>query len=336
MPFSSPAVRLRPPRGIAWAFHGKRIPIVRPARLAAAIALGYGVLCGAYILFSGRIASALADSEEALERIETGKGLLFIFVSALLLFGALSWLFRILAAHQRLVLLQEEALMSAEGRAAVGVVASSIGHDINNLLTVLACHIDLQSEDVPDHTMRRDAEEALSDLRDMAGRLMDAGKVERGKPPRSTDLVSIARGALDFARTHKMVQGCKSRLSAPSRMEMMGHPTMLRQMLVNLILNAARACPDEAGEFEIRVRRENGHVRLEVHDNGPGIPEEQRKDIFNAYYTRSQGRGLGLVSVQAYVNAHHGEIAIDRSPLGGACFRITLPERDPVCADAAA
>jgi two-component system nitrogen regulation sensor histidine kinase NtrY len=65
---------------------------------------------------------------------------------------------------------------------------------------------------------------------------------------------------------------------------------------------------------------------LEVLDNGPGVPEDERGRVFDPYYTtKAEGTGLGLAIVKKIVLEHGGEITCGESPAGGACFTIALP-----------
>ena len=106
---------------------------------------------------------------------------------------------------------------------------------------------------------------------------------------------------------------------------MEANPTTLRQMLLNLILNAAEATEGK-GIIEILIRQTADTALIEVHDNGPGIPLEKRPTLFTAFYTaKSQSAGLGLLSVKVYVELHQGHVEILDSHLGGTCIRITLP-----------
>jgi signal transduction histidine kinase len=64
---------------------------------------------------------------------------------------------------------------------------------------------------------------------------------------------------------------------------------------------------------------------LEVHDNGPGIPVAERQRIFEPFFTtKADGTGLGLMSVKACAEVHHGHVTVQASPLGGACFVVEM------------
>lgn len=110
-----------------------------------------------------------------------------------------------------------------------------------------------------------------------------------------------------------------------------GSPTLLREMLANLIDNSLRYCP--AGT-RISVRTaapENaGEVVLEVEDDGPGIPEDKRMAVFDRFVRLSEqaegGCGLGLAIVQEIAERHGGEVALHTAPSGGLLVRILLPD----------
>ena len=108
----------------------------------------------------------------------------------------------------------------------------------------------------------------------------------------------------------------------------------LTQVLVNLVQNAADAARARHGQHGGRVhvllsRAEDG-VRVEVIDNGTGIPELERGRIFEPYYTtKSSGTGLGLAIVHRIVSDHGGRIDVDEAEGGGAVFEVTLTRAGP-------
>jgi two-component system sensor histidine kinase HydH len=99
---------------------------------------------------------------------------------------------------------------------------------------------------------------------------------------------------------------------------------LLRQVLFNLVLNAIQAL-GEKGEIQILAQRRNAsEASLDVRDNGPGVPPDQRAEIFKPYFTTQQkGTGLGLAIVQQIVRAHGWEVECLSNEPKGAVFRIT-------------
>jgi signal transduction histidine kinase len=101
-------------------------------------------------------------------------------------------------------------------------------------------------------------------------------------------------------------------------------PNLIRQALLNLLVNAQQALPT-GGEIRIRTLENGQFVKLAVADNGPGIPSEHREKIFNLYFsTKPGGTGLGLPMVKKIVEEHHGRIEVDTELKKGTTFTICL------------
>jgi len=99
----------------------------------------------------------------------------------------------------------------------------------------------------------------------------------------------------------------------------------MTQVFLNLLLNAIQVLP-ENGKIELTVKQLPGYVQVLVADNGPGIAPDFRKQVFDPFFTkRAGGIGLGLAVVRQIVLAHHGEISVHQSQMGGAEFRVLLP-----------
>ncbi len=105
-------------------------------------------------------------------------------------------------------------------------------------------------------------------------------------------------------------------------------PLLLQQLLSNLLENGARHAGGEA-VLEIRATAGPGSVTVQVADNGPGIPEQERDKVFEKFYraagSRDGGVGLGLTICRAIVQAHGGKIAARGRPGGGARIEFSLP-----------
>ncbi|MFZ7125059.1 MAG: cache domain-containing protein [Desulfobacterales bacterium] len=111
-------------------------------------------------------------------------------------------------------------------------------------------------------------------------------------------------------------------------------PTEIEQVLLNLLRNAAQALrltdePMPDPRITVRLRSENGYVRIDVEDNGPGMDEKTRKRAFEPFFTTKDvgiGTGLGLsVSYFIIANNHQGKITVESAPGRGAVFSIRLP-----------
>jgi signal transduction histidine kinase len=102
-------------------------------------------------------------------------------------------------------------------------------------------------------------------------------------------------------------------------------PTALKQVLLNLFINAQQAQPS-GGELMIRTTRRGGRAFIQVSDTGEGIPPERLGDIFRPYHSsRAGGSGLGLATAKKIIEAHQGTIAVHSEPGKGTSFTIEIP-----------
>jgi len=128
-------------------------------------------------------------------------------------------------------------------------------------------------------------------------------------------------------------------VSGLSEVHLEGDAARLQRVLRNLLDNALRHTPT-GGSVEVGTRVAGGELEVAVSDSGPGIPQHERERVFERFYrgeaARSRlgphadgaagdGAGLGLAIARGLVEAHHGRMWADASPLGGASIRLTLP-----------
>ena len=314
----------------------KRGVVASPFRFAATLGGGYIVLTSAYITFSGRLARAVATSLDDLERIEKIKGTVFIAVSGLLLFVVTYLLARRLKRETEKKMQIREALLLSEGRALAGVMAAAVAHDCNNTLSAIGIRLELLQEKAStDKAVAGDlarVQESVSRLSEMSKRLRSlsygnsSGSELRALKP-------LIEQSLDLVTRHPSVRphDVKLRLDdSDSPLKGWVSPTSFHQIISNLLINAAEAIgPDRAGQIEVRAFNTSDSAILEVHDDGPGIPASERARLFEPFYTtKKTGTGLGLPSVLAAVQSMNGKIEILKSPLNGACFRVSLGLKD--------
>lgn len=108
-----------------------------------------------------------------------------------------------------------------------------------------------------------------------------------------------------------------------------GDESLLRSLLLNLVGNALKfRSPDRPLEVSVSSSRLGERWRIEVVDNGVGIPEDQRERVFEPMVRldkRVEGMGIGLATCRRVVDAHGGTIGVEASPSGGAAFWVELP-----------
>jgi signal transduction histidine kinase len=162
----------------------------------------------------------------------------------------------------------------------------------------------------------------------LAGQL-DAGAIELDEGP--CDLKRVAAGVLESAQVH-LPEGISLRLTAVDGVSsVVCDENKLRQVLVNLVDNAIKYSPD-GGEVEIRLNAGNGECRIEVVDEGLGIPGSERERIFEKFYRLDPqqtqgvgGSGLGLYICRELVERMHGRLSVESQPGEGSRFTVALP-----------
>jgi two-component system OmpR family sensor kinase len=148
-------------------------------------------------------------------------------------------------------------------------------------------------------------------------------------PHAEVDLGRLVGDAVDDARATAPDREIEQRVAGEATV--LGDAHQLRQVLANLLRNALVHTP--AGTpIEVSAARENGEVRLEVRDHGPGLPTGDPSELFERFWRSEGGRergrggaGLGLAIVAGIVDAHRGQVDAANAPGGGASFVVRLP-----------
>ena len=212
---------------------------------------------------------------------------------------------------------------------------SSISHELMTPITSVRLFIEtLRDERVTDPVEKAKClaiiDREMGRLDGLLQKLLALSKLETGRQPfeikanRVSEIVDHAVAALDALRMGAPVDLF---IDVPNDLEVVGDGPSLVQALGNLLTNAFKY-----GEREIRVtarRFGRKHVAIQVSDNGPGIPEVEKRRIFDEFErgqaaSRAQGFGLGLAIVRAIVRAHRGRVEVDSVPGEGATFRLIL------------
>jgi signal transduction histidine kinase/DNA-binding response OmpR family regulator len=176
------------------------------------------------------------------------------------------------------------------------------------------------------HTGGKHLLSLINDILDLSK--IEAGRMELANENLAVDAIfsevlSVMR-PLGDRKSHTLTQRVQS------AMVVRADATRLRQVLMNLLGNAIKFTP-EGGFIELNAFNVRGDVRIEVRDSGPGIPPEEQKRIFEAFYrlresgTHTEGTGLGLAITHRLVELHGGELTLESELGHGSCFYFTLP-----------
>jgi signal transduction histidine kinase len=217
----------------------------------------------------------------------------------------------------------------------LGLAVSKVNHELRNMLTTAQLLGD-RLQEVDDPAVQRVGPRLVRTL----GRAIDFceatlayGRARERLPQRRlvplapivdelADLTGLAPGA-----------GIAFETSVPEDLHIDADPEQLPRILANLVRNAVQALSQagtagEAARITVRAGREGDAVIIHVGDNGPGVPERARANLFAAFQgsARSGGTGLGLPVAAELVGLHGGTIKLTDTAVG-ACFRIVLPDR---------
>lgn len=231
----------------------------------------------------------------------------------------------------------QERMAQMEKMRALAELASGIAHDVRNALSSVTMATELLLEEVTDEDWRKNLliiQQGIQDAINIVNRLRLFGKQTREQevlmPVHLNELVT---STITFTRAkwfyEPMRRGIEIKVQTdldPNLPPVMGNPTELRQVLINLIFNAVEAMPD-GGTLSIRTWRENNQACIAVQDTGIGMTPEVKRRIFDPFFTTKgeQGTGLGLSICYGIVTRHKGTIEVESEVGKGTTFTIKLP-----------
>jgi signal transduction histidine kinase len=219
---------------------------------------------------------------------------------------------------------QALATRAAQGEA-IARLGAMVAHEVRNPLSVISGTIELMKERDRGRLTRRDTE-ALEDvlgevdrLRELTDDFLDLS-AER---PLSGTCLEV-RSLLEDAARPWQANGLAVEVTAPPGLRLFGDQRRLRQVLLNLLVNAAQA---GARRVQLQATAESGRVRLEVRDDGKGIPSAVRKRLFEPFVSsKPLGTGLGLVVSRRIVERQGGTLALLSGEARKTAFCIELPQ----------
>jgi PAS domain S-box-containing protein len=259
------------------------------------------------------------------------------------------------AAHDITASKQEEArrrelesrVLEARKLESLGVLAGGIAHDFNNLLTVILGNTAILLRDLPKHSPLRPRAARIRKTAEVAAGLTEQMLTYSGGTsftPKPIDLSYVAEDMISLLESQIAENVRLERDFAPQLPRVEGDETQLRQVVMNLVSNAAEATAVSGGVLSVSTRLvevddadlvdayprgdhpPGPYAVLEVRDTGPGMDEETRARIFEPFFsTKFSGRGLGLAAVLGIVRSHRGAILVESIQGSGTAFRVYLP-----------
>ncbi len=242
----------------------------------------------------------------------------------------------------------EKLLQQSQKMEAIGSLAGGIAHDFNNLLTPILGLAQLCLDEPGDEEYMTENLQEIYDAGIRAKELVNqiltfSRRTEESLLPLKPK--TIIRETLKLMRS-SLPTTLDIRRNIVSEGTMLGIPTQIQQIVMNLCTNAAHAMKAEGGVMEVLLtdedldeedvemapgRKPGPYIKLTVSDTGSGIPEEIQDAIFEPYFTTkepNEGTGLGLALVHSIVDNYRGIIRFESRPGKGTRFEIFFPRQD--------
>lgn len=249
------------------------------------------------------------------------------------------------AEEKRLQL--ERQMQQTQKLESLGVLAGGIAHDFNNLLTVILGNASLALDELPPLTPARDSILSIEETSLRASELCRQMLAYSGKGQcvieniRLRDLIGEMVSLLKASISKKAIFNLNLKESLPP---LRGDPSQVRQVVMNLVINASEALGEGTGAITLSTGMmdctddylseafldesltEGAYVWLEVSDTGCGMDKEIQRRIFEPFFTtKFTGRGLGLSAVLGIVRGHKGTLKVYSEPGRGTTFKVLFP-----------
>ncbi len=220
-----------------------------------------------------------------------------------------------------------DQLQESERLAIIGQMSGSVGHELRNPLGVMSTVVTLLDE-MP---------EAPPRLHEFARLLREQIRLSQRIVDDLLDRVRSITPVRSSVDIEQLVDDVIDRIPVPRNIEIVrrlepGIPSVLvdrdhvGQVLWNLLNNAIQAMAGEAGRVTLRATTAGDKVRVEVRDDGPGVPAGLRERVFEPLFTtKPNGVGLGLAISRAFARANGGDLVVEERAGDGACFVLTVP-----------
>ena len=230
----------------------------------------------------------------------------------------------------------EDMAKRTEKFAAMGEMAANIAHEIRNPLGSIELFASLLLKHLQDKKDQERVVHIISSVKNVDNKISNLLMFTRWQNPKTEriNLCRILNEVLDFSKDIMAQGGIDISVKCAGRRACIdGDADMIKQVFLNIILNAQQAMPD-GGMIEIEAKKASrgiipeasSVVEIIFKDSGPGIPEENLSRIFDPFFSTKQGgAGLGLAIVHNIVSQHNGSINVENSLQGGAMVNISFP-----------
>lgn len=226
----------------------------------------------------------------------------------------------------------QQRLIQSEKLAVIGQLASSLAHELNNPMQAIQSGLGLVLDDLADgdtQHARGDLRVIQEELTRMQGIFAQMLDFQRPVAYRSApmDLNAICAGVQMLMRKRLQDSHVQLEMNLSDYLpQTCGDSNQIKQILINLVLNAAEAMGLDGGTVTLRTVADADHVSVVVEDDGPGIQAEHIHRVFEPLFTtKTRGLGVGLAISQEIAQRHGGLLAVTSHPGDGTIFTLNLP-----------
>lgn len=223
---------------------------------------------------------------------------------------------------------QQHSLARAERLAAIGEVAAELAHEIRNPLAGIQMAFNNLRREIDDPHQCERIELIGSELKRLAVLLSDMLNQSKHVPETATnfDMNTLIRDLVGLTR-YQIAESIQLDIDVPERLAVHLPESGIRQVLLNLILNAAEALESDTGLIRISAYADHQGLRMDITDNGGGFSQDMLDYGIRPFRTsRQRGTGLGLAMVQRFVKNMGGVIRLGNQQPHGACVTVLLPK----------
>jgi signal transduction histidine kinase len=225
----------------------------------------------------------------------------------------------------------QRRLLDAERLATIGRMASSISHDLRHSLAAIMANAEFLSANNRSFAEREElyseVRVAVNQMTDLLDSLLEFSRSRESLRLSQVSLEETLNRAVQTVRAHPGFHDVDIRVTCQGNSEGLFEPKKLERAFQNLVRNACESLPAQGGKVEITLRETGAGLEVRVTDNGHGIPEAIREQIFEPFVSQGKenGTGLGLTIVQKIVQDHGGDVQVEHTSKQGSTFVVFLP-----------
>ncbi|HYQ71778.1 MAG TPA: ATP-binding protein [Gammaproteobacteria bacterium] len=228
-----------------------------------------------------------------------------------------------------MLLQQQFRLSQAERLGAIGELAAGLAHELRNPMTSVQMALENLRQDIQEAETAERIDMIIDEVKRVTGLLNQQLEQARHRPetPVMVDVCADIETLIALA-SYQLPEDIRVRFEGEENLTCLLPRSRLRQIMLNLILNAGQALNGNAGDILVRARCHDQELELGITDTGPGFPRTLLDSWVQPFRsTRPGGTGIGLVMVKRFVDDLGGKLQLSNKPEGGACVTLLLPCR---------